>query len=395
MLAERRDVAGVTRASVPWCVMRGGTRRRIKTYLWCVFGGMLAGAIYGAFIGRLVGRPLVLGAGTGIVHGLSIAAILATLEIFGARTRPGQAVERAPFLATVLIKALVYGGVIAVVEATSPGARAFGQIPAYPPFTSAFGLMAIAFSVVMTIAFLFLIEVVRLVGASTLRAIVLGRYHRPRAEERFFLFIDVVGSTPLAERLGPAGVHRFLDRVFRLAADPIDDARGHIYQYVGDEVVVTWTVAAGRVAARPLQCFFSIEEALRRDGDLFVRRFGAAPRLRAALHAGPVIVGEVGETKREIVFHGDVMNTAARLEQVSRDLDRRFVASADALERLEDTEGFALEDLGLQTLRGRAAPVRVWAIELGGPDMAPQTPQRSERRGKAVALLDPPTRFDG
>src|SRR5204862_7832478 len=96
----------------------------------------------------------------------------------------------------------------------------------------------------------------------------------------------------------------------------------------------------------------------------FARQFGVAPRLRAALHAGPVTVGEVGESKRDIVFHGDVMNTAARLEGATRDLDRAFLVSADALSRLADTERFAFEALGPQTLRGRAAPVDVYAVTL-------------------------------
>ena len=67
-----------------------------------------------------------------------------------------------------------------------------------------------------TFAFLFVFELQQIVGSRTLRHIVLGRYHRPRAEERFFLFVDVEGSTSLAERIGPAAVHRFLDGVFRL-----------------------------------------------------------------------------------------------------------------------------------------------------------------------------------
>ncbi len=73
-----------------------------------------------------------------------------------------------------------------------------------------------------------------------------GRYHRPRAEERFFLFIDIVGSTPVAEKLGALSVHRYLDRIFQAASDPVDDYRGEVYQYVGDEMVVTWLVAGGR-----------------------------------------------------------------------------------------------------------------------------------------------------
>jgi adenylate cyclase len=84
--------------------------------------------------------------------------------------------------------------------------------------------------------------------------------------------------------------------------------------------------------------------------------------MRAALHAGMVVCGEIGEIKRDIVFHGDVMNTAARLEQATRDFDRRFLASVDALNRLRATERYAFDPLGPQALRGRAAPVEVYAV---------------------------------
>ena len=87
---------------------------------------------------------------------------------------------------------------------------------------------------------IFVLQLSRLVGDRTLRDIVFGRYHRSRTEERFFLFVDIAGSTPLAERIGPDAVQRFLGEVFRLASDPIDDHRGDVYQYVGDEVVITW-----------------------------------------------------------------------------------------------------------------------------------------------------------
>ncbi len=207
-----------------------------------------------------------------------------------------------------------------------------------------------------------LLQIGRLVGDRTLRDIVLGRYHRSRPEERFFLFVDIVGSTPLAERVGADAVHRFLGEVFRLASDPIDEHHGDVHQYVGDEVVITWTVADGRVRARPLACFFAIERALERVASEFERDFGAVPRLRAALHAGPVITGEVGGSRRAIVYHGDVMNTAARIEQATRDLRRRFLASEEAVTRLEGLGGFELEDLGRRELRGRAAPVRLYAI---------------------------------
>src|SRR5262245_12383440 len=163
-------------------------------------------------------------------------------------------------------------------------------------------------------------------------------------------------------RGGPTAVHRFLGEVFRLASDPIEEHGGEVYQYVGDEMLITWTVAAGRARARPVASFFAVERALARSGPRFEHEFGAVPRLRAALHAGPVITGEVGGSRRAIVYHGDVMNTTARIEQATRDLDRQFLASSDALVRLANHDGFALEDLGLQQLRGRDAPMRVYAI---------------------------------
>jgi len=225
--------------------------------------------------------------------------------------------------------------------------------PVAPRMARAFFLVGLAISV---------LQLSRLVGERTLRDIVFGHYHRPRTEERFFLFVDIVGSTPLAERIGPGAVHRFLGDVFRLTSDPIDDERGEIYQYVGDEIVITWTVTEGREGARPLACFFAIERALARATPEFEREFSAVPRLRAALHAGPVIAGEVGGSRRAIVYHGDVMNTASRIEQATRDLDRQFLVSGDALEQLADLEAFAFENLGLRQLRGRAASMQVYAV---------------------------------
>ena len=57
-----------------------------------------------------------------------------------------------------------------------------------------------------------------------------------------------------------------------------------------------------------------------------------------------------------------MLNTAARLEQAARDLDRNFLVSTDALGRLAGTERYLLERLEHQAMRGRAAPVEVYAV---------------------------------
>jgi len=342
--------------------MRRATKRRVQLFLRLLLVGTLIGVAYGGLIGLTFRGTVLINSLIGAIDGATITAVIAAVEIFLLRTRWGRPLQQAPFLVTFGVKWLVYGVVIMVVNACSLGQRVLGLALSAAPLDESLELLGAFFSFVAAFVVLLGFEIGQIVGPRNLRNIVLGRYHRPRTEERFFLFVDVEGSTSLAERIGPTAVHRFLDGVFRLASDPIGDHGGEIYQYVGDEMVVTWTAAEARGDARPIACFFAIVAALEAVAPAFEREFGVAPRLRAALHAGPVISGEIGESKRDIVFHGDVMNTAARLEQATRDLDRRFLVSSDALSRLAATERYALEPLGPQALRGRAAPVDVYAV---------------------------------
>jgi adenylate cyclase len=343
--------------------MRPATKRRLKLFLNVVLIGMLIGVAYGGLTGLAFGLPPLPRGLMGAIDGAVITAPIAAIEIFLLPSRWGRPLQEAPFLVMFGTKWLLYAIVIVTVILGGPGARMLGLTGSSGPLRNPLVRLALLFSVGVTFAFLFVFELRQIVGPRNLRNIVLGRYHRPRVEERFFLFVDIAGSTSLAERLGPSAVHRFLAMVFRLASEPIDDHGGEIYQYVGDELVVTWTVPEARPEARPLGCFFSIVAALEAAAPEFDREFGVAPRLRAALHAGTVIIGEIGESKRDIVFHGDVMNTTARLEQATRDLDRRFLASVDAIARLEALGCYALEPIGFHTLRGRAAPVDVYAVE--------------------------------
>ena len=342
--------------------MRRATARRVRLYGRLLLVGTLIGATYGGVIGRTFRGTALIGATVGAMDAATITAAIAAIEVFLTQTRWGRSLQRAPFLITFGVKWLVYGVIITVVIAASPGVLLFGSMLGAAPLQASLRRLAIVFSFAAAFAVLFVFEISRIVGPRNLRDIVLARYHRARLEERFFLFVDVAGSTSLAERLGPAAVHRFLHEVFRLASDPIVDSGGEIYQYVGDEIVITWTVAEGRTEARPIACFFGIAAALAEAAPRFERGFGVAPRLRGALHAGPVITGEIGDIKRDIVFHGDVMNTASRIEQATRDLGRAFLVSADALARLTGAERYALESLGSHAVRGRAAPVQIYAV---------------------------------
>jgi adenylate cyclase len=357
-------------------VKRAPYRRRLLVFAGMLRFALVAGLIFGAAAGAWMIKPPLTGALLGMASAatdfVAGMALIGGIEIFLPRTAFGRWLAGKPFLVTVLVKVVAYLAVLALVIGGRLGPRVVALMvsPELARLFARQGEAGFPRGTLITLgAFIvFLLVMLRhasqLVGERSFRDIVLGRYHRPRAEERFFLFVDIVGSTPLAERLGPLVVHRYLDRIFQVASDPVDEHRGEVYQYVGDEMVVTWPVAEGRAEARPLACFFAIEAALAAAAPAFEREFGAVPKLRAALHAGETITGEIGGSKRAIVFHGDVMNTTSRIENATRELGRPFLVSEDALRRLDGANGYALEDLGPQQLRGRQAEMRVYAVSL-------------------------------
>ena len=356
---------------------RLASQRRWIIYAQRVCFGLVIGAGFGLG-GGLVLTPPLLGAGMGAISIATSTAVMIAFTsgagIFLARTRLGQAfartLARAPFLVAVAVKGALYMVAFVVVLGSRLGTHAallvFDTPAASRAVEQAERIMPLGFQIAITTMTAVLLVMLRqaalLVGEHNMRDIVLGRYRKPRQEERFFLFVDIVGSTPVAERLGPLAMHRYLDQIFALASDPIEDHGGDVVSYVGDEIIVTWTAPRGRVAARPIACFFAIEAALALERAGFEREYGTVPKLRAALHAGEVVTGETGGSRRAIVFNGDVLNTTSRLEGATRSLGRSFLVSEDALRRLDATADYAWEDLGSQQLRGKQVAMRVYAV---------------------------------
>jgi adenylate cyclase len=193
---------------------------------------------------------------------------------------------------------------------------------------------------------------------------VTGVYHRPRAEERIFLFLDLEGSTRLAEQLGSATYFELLRRFVDDLTEPVLDCEGEIYQYAGDEVVITWRHDAGVRRANCVRCFFAIRAAITGRAAAYEGEFGVVPRFHAGLHGGTVTAGELGDLRQQIVFVGDILNTAARLEEYAKRTGRDVVASGALLERLDLPAGIVSVRCGELELRGKGAPVD--AYELSG-----------------------------
>ena len=222
-------------------------------------------------------------------------------------------------------------------------------------------LYALAISVLVVFVF----RVRDLIGPGVFANLLIGRYHRPISEERIFLFLDVTGSTRFADRHGDRAAQAYLGQVFNALALPVSRSRGSIDDYIGDMALVTWTIERGTRDAACLRCVFDFAARLAEESEAWTQRFGQVPEFRAALHCGPVVTAEVGLERHKIAYFGDVVNTTARLESLSKTLGVHVLVSADLLNRIGPLPpDLMAEDLGDHVLRGRDAPLAVAAIRI-------------------------------
>src|SRR6185503_9770439 len=132
-----------------------------------------------------------------------------------------------------------------------------------------------------------------------------GTVSASHPEERVLMFLDLSGSTSLAEALGDVRMQELLTRFFFDIDGPIVAHGGEVHAYVGDEVIVTWPLTPRVSAGCCIDCFFAVTDRVAENAQSYLQRFGSVPQFRAALHAGPVVISECGDSHRQIAFFGD------------------------------------------------------------------------------------------
>ena len=330
---------------------------QLRIVLWFTMIAAIFGAVHSEMNVSASGGSLFAsyGAPRGALIGAVIGSILSALEVFVLSTSLGAPLRRTPFPVHVAIKTLIY--LVIILFSLGLGAAVF---PA--PGHHGIDREDVQFSLAAAFVFSFIYDMNRLLGQHVLLNFVTGRYHRPRVETRVFLFIDMEGSTAFAERLGPLAFHRLLNRFVVDLTEPIAAARGEIHSYVGDELIATWKLDEGIAHAHCVAACFAAMDRLARLAPEYISEFGAAANFRAGLHCGPVVTGEMGSLKKEIVFLGDTVNTTARIQDMCRQTGERVLASADVVDRLELPPGVAKRSLGGLRLRGKENDVALYAF---------------------------------
>ena len=302
------------------------------------------------------GAEPVLAASIGVL--LALPLILLESSAFAERFR------RLSFPAAVLLKTVTYVGALALIFLGAGLLVGWAQGLNMQDFRDSLPMnfAAIGTSFLLYLVVNFLSQLNSLLGPGVLLRFVTGRYHHPRRERRIFMFVDIEDSTELSKNLSLEHYYGLVNDFFRDVAGPVLDSRGEIYEYVGDEVVISWKYEAGVRDANCVRAFFEIEKAVWSNSGRYLKRYGAVPEFKAGLHEGEVIAAEMGSLKKIIAFNGEVLNVAARIQGECNRLERRLLVSRQLVDELELPADVTPLSMGLVELRGTEAPMELVAL---------------------------------
>lgn len=190
-------------------------------------------------------------------------------------------------------------------------------------------------------------------GQANFWNIIRGKYNRPKEEKKIFMFLDLNSSTTIAEELGDEKYHSLLKDFFADITAPVLDNKGSIYQYVGDEVVISWNYEDGVQDEHCIRCFFDMKMQILGKKQKYLDRYGLVPTFKAGIHCGKVIAGEVGIIKRDITYSGDVLNTTSRILNKCAEFREEVIASSDLLAALAHSKSYITRPLGAIKLKGK------------------------------------------
>ncbi len=177
------------------------------------------------------------------------------------------------------------------------------------------------------------------------------------------LFADIRGFTSISEGRLPYDVVFLLNRYFRATGHAIESAGGRLDKFIGDGVMAIFglTVDPDRACRQALDAARRMALALDDLNEALSGDLDAPLRIGIGLHAGPSIVGEMGyERATQLTAIGDTVNTASRLESLTKEFGVQLVVSQELLDRA----GVPLPDAAHHEveIRGRQGRLAVRAV---------------------------------
>lgn len=193
---------------------------------------------------------------------------------------------------------------------------------------------------------------------------IIGKYHRPQEVDRIFSFIDMKDSTGIAENLGHYDFGLFLKDYYTDLTFAIQTTKAEIYQYVGDEIILSWPPEIGFKNNNAVKCIQLIRQTLFQKKHYYQTKYGYFPMFRAGIHSGRVLVTWVGEIKKEIVYVGDVLNTTSRIQEECKRMQCDLLVSGEIASRVEAGDGYQFKFEEETVPRGKETPIKLYSLKI-------------------------------
>jgi len=297
----------------------------------------------------------------GVIAGIFTGLILGSIDTL----LPGIIKIKRSFGFIIFIKSVLYistlflGIIIVAIIISIVNNDHFFSVMGHLSF---FNIPTYIFFIIASVSENFLSQVNKKFGQGVLLPMFLGKYYHPRVEERVFMFLDLKSSTSYAEKLGHLKYSELIQDCFADLNLLVLKYKGEIYQYVGDEAVITWKMRNGTDTLRYINFFFEFIGLINKKVNYYKDKYGFMPEFKAGMNLGEVTVAEVGDIKREIAFHGDVINTASRIQGMCSVYNKPLVISENLADKIMFSNEFEKEFIGGVALKGKTQKVNLYSI---------------------------------
>jgi adenylate cyclase len=344
--------------------------------IWLIFG-LIYVLLEVGLLGDLTIYPT-----TGNVYNFKVSLISITIGAFLTGMIQGlveilwfkERFTQSPFFIKMLYKSIFYLGFIIVflviltlvTNAHRLNAAVFDRVVLDSLFrfikSFTFWSIIIYSGIILDIA-LFYSEIEGYMGKGIVYNYSFGKYHKPIQETRIFMFLDMKSSTTIAEKIGHEKYFELLKAYYADMSDAILETSGEIYQYVGDEIVVSWTEKKGIDKNNCIECFNKISKKLLKKEGAYREKFGLVPEFKAGFHIGKVTTGVIGIIKKDIVYTGDILNTTARIQSECNTYRAKVLISENLLTKLKTDSSYIDTKIGSLTFRGKKKIVELHRID--------------------------------
>ena len=223
------------------------------------------------------------------------------------------------------------------------------------------GLLVLFYCYTVVVATNFIKQIDRKFGPGNLFKMLIGSFQKPQEVNRFFLFLDLNDSTAIAEKIGHMKYSQLIQDCFH-DLRVVEQYKAEVYQYVGDEAVLTWNKAQAAKDSNAISAFFAFKAKIQSRKNHYEEKYGIIPSFKGGMSYGKIMIAEVGEIKREIAYHGDTINVASRINGICKHVGVEFLISESAYQLVFHDSRYEFNYEKDVLLKGKANSIKVYSV---------------------------------